>query len=281
MFKFSTFAFALSCVGLIRAAVIDGLATRTSSSSDTCACTTGPLNIAGVSCGTFHQSDNFCFCMSELDSLIQNSNNPIIQFARFFDVDLIKGALTQMVHNAESRSDCDRPDFSAPSCSRDNVCGYKCHDGYKDCGDSCARACSTARLGRKRRSVPTEAKPDYWGARVQRTCEQGWQACGVPGADRRAWECVDVQRDLESCGGCASGISSSLTGQSTGVDCTTIPHVSDVSCISGGCVVHRCLPGYITSPSGDACLSKDFVDRTPLSIVGEKIFDIAAAALSL
>ena len=40
-----------------------------------------------------------------------------------------------------------------------------------------------------------------------------------------------------------------------GQDCTAIPGVADVSCLSGECVVHRCMPGYSLSHDGTSCIS--------------------------
>ena len=43
----------------------------------------------------------------------------------------------------------------------------------------------------------------------------------------------------------------SLIGQ----DCTSLPGVADVSCLSGECVVHRCMSGYSHSRDGTSCIS--------------------------
>ena len=40
-----------------------------------------------------------------------------------------------------------------------------------------------------------------------------------------------------------------------GQDCTAIPGVADVSCLSGECVVHLCMPGYAPSYDGTSCIS--------------------------
>lgn len=40
-----------------------------------------------------------------------------------------------------------------------------------------------------------------------------------------------------------------------GKDCTAIPGVADVSCISGECVVERCMSGYALSRDGTHCTS--------------------------
>jgi len=38
-----------------------------------------------------------------------------------------------------------------------------------------------------------------------------------------------------------------------GVDCTALPGVADVSCLSGRCVVHRCLRDYVPALDGTRC----------------------------
>ena len=40
-----------------------------------------------------------------------------------------------------------------------------------------------------------------------------------------------------------------------GQDCTSLPGVADVSCLSGECVVHRCMPGFSLSRDGTGCIS--------------------------
>ena len=40
-----------------------------------------------------------------------------------------------------------------------------------------------------------------------------------------------------------------------GVDCTVLPGVLDVACVSGSCVVERCQPGYVpSSTSHSRCM---------------------------
>jgi len=41
-----------------------------------------------------------------------------------------------------------------------------------------------------------------------------------------------------------------------GQDCTALPGVADVACLSGECIVHRCRPGYALSHDGTSCVSK-------------------------
>ena len=39
-----------------------------------------------------------------------------------------------------------------------------------------------------------------------------------------------------------------------GKDCTALPGVSDVACVDGECVVHRCLRGYVPAHDGSGCI---------------------------
>ena len=58
----------------------------------------------------------------------------------------------------------------------------------------------------------------------------------------RAYECVDVRRDLESCGGCV--YDDSPFGERSadgGRDCSAIPFVDAVTCSAGQCIVCECL----------------------------------------
>jgi hypothetical protein len=41
-----------------------------------------------------------------------------------------------------------------------------------------------------------------------------------------------------------------------GKDCSSLPGVADVGCLSGECVVRRCLPGYALALDGNSCVRK-------------------------
>jgi len=58
-------------------------------------------------------------------------------------------------------------------------------------------------------------------------CPNGLFACALGGTHQ--FECVDVEADLRSCGGC---VGEGLPG----VDCLALPGVRDVTCIRGKCV---------------------------------------------
>ncbi|KAJ8585850.1 hypothetical protein M405DRAFT_744590, partial [Rhizopogon salebrosus TDB-379] len=65
-----------------------------------------------------------------------------------------------------------------------------------------------------------------------------WEAVG--------FECVDFAADLGSCGGCSSL-------DPVEHDCTRIPHVQGVACVSGECQISSCQPGYLLESDGRGC----------------------------
>lgn len=81
-------------------------------------------------------------------------------------------------------------------------------------------------------------------------CPTGLNACPVAskmGYNRPSdYECVDPLEDLNSCGGCAS------TGE--GQNCAAIANTRSVGCVSGGCQVYTCAPGYDVSFDQKTCI---------------------------
>ncbi|BGP58249.1 hypothetical protein JCM8202v2_005910 [Rhodotorula sphaerocarpa] len=154
------------------------------------------------------------------------------------------------------------PTGAAGTCAA-GVCTYtSCPAGYTLA--SKANACVLNPSGRAR------AKR-HQGPQPKTLCPMGEQACPIAGAGSfegavlqlslsgspaddllRAsggYECLDTQRSLESCGGCAS------TGH--GRDCTAIPHVGNVTCEAGVCVVVSCARHYRPARAGDRCVRAD------------------------
>ncbi|KAI9070008.1 hypothetical protein FKP32DRAFT_1535591, partial [Trametes sanguinea] len=69
------------------------------------------------------------------------------------------------------------------------------------------------------------------------------------------FECIDIRRDLESCGGCV--YNDSPFGERTaggGRDCSAIPNVDNVRCDKGECVIGKCMHGFYLTEEGDRCL---------------------------
>ncbi|WVR09676.1 hypothetical protein IAU60_006751 [Kwoniella sp. DSM 27419] len=76
-------------------------------------------------------------------------------------------------------------------------------------------------------------------------CPAGLTACKVPGDDL-AYECISVDDELESCGGCLNGYFDSAITEIAGTDCTTLFGVSPgaVTCAQGLCQAFACEDGY-------------------------------------
>ncbi|RPD56149.1 hypothetical protein L226DRAFT_488160 [Lentinus tigrinus ALCF2SS1-7] len=95
----------------------------------------------------------------------------------------------------------------------------------------------------------------------RRACPAGHKSCPVYGSTSgrgflKAYECVDVQNDLESCGGCVTN--DSPFGERTfdgGRDCSAIPNVNTVTCNAGKCLIESCRDGYSLSADGLSCIS--------------------------
>ncbi|KAG1839233.1 hypothetical protein DFJ58DRAFT_110399 [Suillus subalutaceus] len=88
-------------------------------------------------------------------------------------------------------------------------------------------------------------------------CLDGLVACPVlstPGQfprtfaewEKIGFECVDFMADLGSCGGCSSL-------DPIEHDCTNIPYVEGVACVTGECQISSCQPGYSLDSDGHAC----------------------------
>ena len=83
----------------------------------------------------------------------------------------------------------------------------------------------------KRKNVPSRP----W------RCPVGYKSCPVYGRDSgsgflMAYECIDTQRDLESCGGCVNH-DSTIGKNKGGRDCSAIPNVDAVRCYHGQCLI--------------------------------------------
>lgn len=59
-----------------------------------------------------------------------------------------------------------------------------------------------------------------------------------------------------------------------GVDCTAIPGVMDVACVSGSCIVRRCQPGYTVSLDGSYCLQTEALTRIQAGDLPASLFGL-------
>ncbi|KAI5449350.1 hypothetical protein NCC49_004755 [Naganishia albida] len=80
-------------------------------------------------------------------------------------------------------------------------------------------------------------------------CPAPLKACAVKGSHfatsaEWAYECVNTDNEMTSCGGCAS--------EGTGVDCSALTGVRSAGCTQGVCQVLQCYPGYVNT--GSSCV---------------------------
>ncbi|KAG6856962.1 hypothetical protein H0H87_011632 [Tephrocybe sp. NHM501043] len=196
-----------------------------------------------------------CLCLSTLPYFLATHPLALAALALVGE-DKTNQLLTDLVHGCPGQT-CKYPPHSVPACQEGNPCGFTCKDGYTpypdykptqcickppytECNGKCGQfqGCPSGYLVKR-------------DALLGKRCPAGFTACGIPSRGAGSWECLDIQTELESCGGCAL----SLYGEDIpeGEDCTAIPGVADVSCVRGGCKVHRCMPGYEVTATGASC----------------------------
>ncbi|KAJ7117893.1 hypothetical protein C8R43DRAFT_1099254 [Mycena crocata] len=159
-----------------------------------------------------------CLCISTIPQYI-TGNTLILGAIALGGKAAVIAELTSIVNNCGGRTQCHYPLHSVPSCKTGSPCYFTCKDGY----------------------TPSPAGP--YPTQSSSKCHKGSTACTVPGRIASSWECINTQNDLESCGGCLYSHHSNAL-EPVGKDCSAIRGVSDVSCIGGECVVHKCMTGY-------------------------------------
>ncbi|KAH9829893.1 uncharacterized protein C8Q71DRAFT_862985 [Rhodofomes roseus] len=175
---------------------------------------------------------------------------------------------------------------AAPSCGDSISCGWNCEPPYVKEGDQCVcpapwkecngvcgsypKGCGSSTPW-KRDILANHARVSTGVVRTladaQATCGRDETVCGVYGGSSRAYECLNVNTTLESCGGCtvpSPFLSISRSGSvsapgvglasASGVDCSSLPGVSRVSCVAGRCAVSSCSAGWVANTSGDGCV---------------------------
>ncbi|KAI7942206.1 hypothetical protein MJO28_012233 [Puccinia striiformis f. sp. tritici] len=183
----------------------------------------------------------------------------------------IEGDLLRLAAGSKTSASCTaacKADERCDSCSFDNgVCQIKAvdyvkqnHAGaplaqafqglYSNGGSGYCSICPADRScsgpkpsGLPRRSIAAE------DSLINEKCPAGLSACpissGMTAKPSAGFECLDLQQEVTSCGGCAS------TGQ--GVDCTTMKGVSSAGCSEGKCKIFSCKYGYRYSTVHNVC----------------------------
>ncbi|CAG7853990.1 SubName: Full=Related to GCC2 and GCC3 family protein-Laccaria bicolor {ECO:0000313/EMBL:CCA67194.1} [Serendipita indica DSM 11827] len=139
---------------------------------------------------------------------------------------------------------------SPPASTSSNQCTFSLTDYVSSCDQPSSGACP-----------PTQATATA-SSKARRTIRQLHQCphhsqrrCPVPAVDAKrashemeediasygidtklgSYECIDIETNLESCGGCVPH--GETEGPDGGKDCTAIEHMSAVKCVSGKCTV--------------------------------------------
>ncbi|WVO18976.1 uncharacterized protein IAS62_000251 [Cryptococcus decagattii] len=91
--------------------------------------------------------------------------------------------------------------------------------------------------------------------RAEGLCPTPLTACSVAG-NTSIYECLDLNVDMSSCGGCVNGIFGSIKRANSAVDCTSLPGVAlnAATCLHGQCRAFRCDSGY-TLTNDHACVA--------------------------
>ncbi|WWC58431.1 uncharacterized protein I303_100971 [Kwoniella dejecticola CBS 10117] len=75
------------------------------------------------------------------------------------------------------------------------------------------------------------------------------------------FECVELDTELNSCGGCLA--------LGSGQDCSLIANARATGCEAGTCQVYSCFDGYVVSPDRQTCVKKGTTTpATPITAVG-------------
>ncbi|KAH8088980.1 hypothetical protein BXZ70DRAFT_1042305 [Cristinia sonorae] len=232
-------------------------------SADVCASlSTAPLKVKVGSVTVNLGSISACICLGQVIDFVESNTVAKAAVAIVGKASVI-AAVTSLINSAPNHKTCLYPDnLDRAVCTPSNVCGFTCKNGFTPqpatlpttCGCPAPKiVCNGACISAAACPSPRPVKRDLNYARKNGVCDAGLMACEVYGArsSHQAWECVDTESDLESCGGCVAPLSE---GYSEGTDCTAIQGVSDVSCVSGSCIVGRCLAGYIPSADRRTCI---------------------------
>ncbi|KAF9005083.1 hypothetical protein BDQ17DRAFT_1353759 [Cyathus striatus] len=217
-----------------------------------------------------------CLCVSDIPSFLYTNPFAITAVALAGQT-VVTAALTDMIKQCPGEQ-CSYPPHSVPACAKGSACGFTCKDGYTpyplgprptNCACNWPYTECNGKCGLFQ-GCPSQYKRDLNFGGRNKHCEWGHTACGIWGRNAHAWECVDIQNDLESCGGCMVSLNPGLP-DADGVDCTAIPGVADVSCVRGACVVNRCMPGYDLNSSKSSCIYSE--EKDPILLAAQYSID--------
>jgi len=222
---------------------------------------------------------DICLCLSALPVVVE-TNDQLRLLANTYGNNVVIQDLATLINNAPNRQNCRYPQYSQPVCSTDNPCDFNCEYPYVPKGQKCVceypytlcngvcgnfkQGCGSAVPQPHQRSINPNLKARSHGIATYEdalaTCGEGEEVCGVYQGSA-GFECLNTDITLESCGGCMAPNPFLRTSEqgSEGVDCTTLPHVQDVRCSAGHCLVKRCDDGFVPSSNRRGCVHDRFV----------------------
>jgi len=245
----------------VLASTVPGVLATNPLAVDVCANLNTELTVLHLNKAQSCGSINTCICLSSVATFVSTNIQARIASA-LVGTSKVISIVTDLINNCRDKHTCHYPDHAVPACTSKNPCFFTCKDGFiaspsgnnptkcvcpygqVECNGKCVKG-PLCPSGHHKRDI------SYWGRESQ--CARGLTACGVLDRSARAWECVDTMNDLESCGGCTAPL---LVGPTNalGFDCSALVGVADVSCISGGCIVHRCMPGFSVTDDRSSCI---------------------------
>ncbi|KAI0248054.1 hypothetical protein BJV78DRAFT_1240659 [Lactifluus subvellereus] len=221
---------------------------------------------------------DICLCLSALPVAVE-TNDELRLLAKTYGKIVVMQDLATLINYAPNKQNCRYPKYSQPVCRIDNPCDFNCEHPYVPRGKHCVceypytlcngvcgvfkHGCGSAVPHPYQRGINPNLKARSHGIFTHEdalaTCDEGEEVCGVYQGSA-AFECLNTDITLESCGGCMAP-SPFLTSEQgpEGVDCTTLPHVQDVRCSAGQCHVKRCDDGFVPSPNHRECVHDRFV----------------------
>ncbi|KAI0044192.1 hypothetical protein FA95DRAFT_1681380 [Auriscalpium vulgare] len=212
-----------------------------------------------------------CICLSDVPDAFYSNNIVLKSLRAKIGVLALTTLTTSLVK--DNGTMCTYPTGATPVCSQSDPCGFQCPAPlvqqasqcvcaapYTSCNGVCGvfpNGCGMAvpqKFSWKRNVLAGRSLGIKTHAEAQTTCHSGETVCGVP---RRSvgFECLDLARTLDSCGGCVYPSPFLLPSKQgpPGKDCSVLPNALDVGCVAGNCVVRRCEVGFSVSRAGDAC----------------------------
>ncbi|KAJ9097730.1 hypothetical protein QFC21_004768 [Naganishia friedmannii] len=221
-------------------------------------CSTIPVTVPGnIVTGVITLNAGVCLCtqagvltpasLAALTSSVTLSVNLVVATTVY----LTTGGVTNAaVTAAQTRLNaitptCNYPANSVPACSTytgavqqtSTTCYFTCATNFYNCGQFCIPLAQNCISG-----IPSRRDLKN----TPNLCPPGLEACYLDNLASLAkgrsvsWECMDTQKDIESCGGCQFPVS----GGEQGEDCTTMVGVNSVACVDGACEALSCARGY-------------------------------------